>query len=47
MDIDGSIITDSLQVLEQHYSDAAPGSIVYDQTADKAYIKLSQTYKEI
>lgn len=47
MDIDGSIITDSLQVLEQHYSDAAPGIIVYDQTADKAYIKLSQTYKEI
>lgn len=47
MDIDGSIITDSLQVLEQHYSDAAPGSIVYDQTADKAYIKLSQTYKEV
>lgn len=47
MDIDGSIITDSLQVLEQHYSDAAPGSIVYDQTADKAYVKLSQTYKEV
>lgn len=47
MDIDGSIITDSLNVLEQHYPDAVPGSIVYDQTADKAYVKLSQTYKEI
>ena len=47
MDIDGSVITDSLQVLEQHYSDAAPGSIVYDKTADKAYIKLLNTYKEV
>lgn len=47
MDIDGSVITDSLQVLEQHYSDAIPGSIVYDQTADKAFVKLSQTYKEV
>lgn len=47
MDIDGSIITDSLQVLERHYSDAAPGSIVYDRTADKAYIKLLNTYKEV
>ena len=47
MDIDGSIITNSLQVLEQDYPDAAPGSIVYDQTADKAYIKLLNTYKEV
>lgn len=47
MDIDGSIIADSLQVLEQHYSDAAPGSIVYDKTANKAYIKLLNTYKEV
>lgn len=47
MNIDDSVLTESLQVLEQHYADAAPGSIVYDTTGDKAYIKLSQTYKEI
>lgn len=47
IEIDGSVITESLQVLEEDYSDAAPGLIVYDETEDKAYIKLSQTYKEI
>lgn len=47
MDIDGTIYTTSLQVLNTHYSSAAPGSIVYDSSADKAYIKLLNTYKEV
>lgn len=46
-DIDGSIITESLQILNEHYSNAPAGIIVYDVNADKAYVKLSQTYKEI
>jgi hypothetical protein len=47
MSIDGSIYTTSLQILNTHYSDAAPGTIVYDTSADKAYIKLLNTYKEV
>lgn len=47
MDIDGSIYTTSLQILNTHYQSAAPGSIVYDTSADKAYIKLLNIYKEV
>lgn len=47
MSIDGSIYTTSLQILNTHYSDAAPGTIVYDTSADKAYIKLLNIYKEV
>lgn len=47
MDIDGSIYTASLQILNTHYSSAAPGSIVYDTSTDKAYIKLLNTFKEV
>lgn len=47
MSIDGSIYTTSRQTLNTHYSDAAPGTIVYDTSADKAYIKLLTTYKEV
>lgn len=47
IDIDGSVVSSSIDVLNQHYADAAPGLVVYDETNDKAYVKLSQTYKEI
>ena len=47
INIDGAIHTRSLAALNTHYLDAEPGLVVYDETADKAYIKLNNTYKEV
>lgn len=47
IDIDGTIYTTSLSILNTHYSSAAPGKIVYSSSANKAYIKLLNTYKEV
>lgn len=45
--IDGSIVTNGIAALNDYYSDALPGIIVYDVSQDKAYIKLNNTFKEV
>lgn len=47
VDLDGTIFTANVNVVRNQYSNATPGRIVYDVSANRAYVKLLNTYKEV